>query len=186
MLAGMFELSPRAPSQKILRDADALYRKIVHWIDSATDTELAPVSLYRQSYGPFLRPGDRLLFLFAAMEALMLPWRENVSGTSLEDRISLAALLGKAHAAAEIATGDARAARNALAHGEPREDTFSGMVAPLQDTMRGAVRTWIEFRHGLPSLEKPPIEFNRRLATAIKERMTLENAAACLFAQSVT
>jgi hypothetical protein len=184
MLSGMFDLSPRPPKRKTLKDADALYRKIVQWIADAKETELSPVSLYRQSYGPFLRAGDRLLFLFAAMEALMLPWREKVSGTSLEDRISLAARLGNAQPAAQIATGAARNARNTLAHGEPREDAFSPIVAPLQETMRGALRSWIEFRHNLPCLEKPTIEFNLRLATAITHGMALEEAATYLFAQT--
>jgi hypothetical protein len=181
MLSGLFELTPTAPGRKLLTDANALFREVSTWIQDASDAELSPAMLYRQSYGPFLRPGDRLIFLFAAMEALMLPWREKVSGTSLEDRISLAAVLGDIHPAAEIGAGAARNARNNLAHGEPREDAFSSLVAPLQDTIRGALRTWITFRHALPLLATPIIEFNRRLATIIRQGIALENAAACLF-----
>jgi len=152
----------------IIVDAHQNYEAVQTLLTRGTQAELLSLELFRDSFGPYLGSGDRLLFLFASLEALFLPWRERVTGVTLERRAALAAALGGTSFPATLEDGAARKARNQLAHGEPDEIAFASLVAPMQEMMRGALRCWLKFQNTASQTHEPVREFNSRLALSVR------------------
>jgi hypothetical protein len=184
MLSRLFKPTEQLLQPAIITDADRLYSLVLQIEVGASRAKRLPLDLFRLSFGPFLGNGERLLFLFASLEALLLPWREEVDGVRLEARATVAAALGGSSVPAELTTGVARKARNQLAHGEPDPTIFDSLIRPIQEMMRGALRCWLEFHNALPKIEEPFREFNRRLAIAVKSGETGDDVAQRIYGRA--
>jgi hypothetical protein len=153
-----------ALEENTARMADELFPRVAIWLDNAANVELLSMHLFRQSFGPFLRPGDRLLFLFAALETLLFGWRHEVSKTDLIGRARKAALAIGITLPQEVDAHQLRNARNALAHGELDQSKFDAMVPSLRMLSRGVLLAWIRFSLTADGSGSPRQDFNERLA----------------------
>lgn len=164
MLSGFFNPGSAPPVRQTLAEADRFYQPIRRLLTRRAPELHLPFSLFRRSFDPLLGTGHRLLFLFATLEGIFLPWTERVAGTTLEDRVGLACRLGGVEPEIDLSGRSLRRLRNSVAHGEPDPQRFADQVPLLQTLVRGALRAWLRFSDA-PAQDKSAAGFNEWLVT---------------------
>ncbi|MGC3862352.1 hypothetical protein ACPSM1_19445 [Micromonospora chersina] len=162
---------------------EELLPTVYRWLEITGPFDRTCLNLLRQSHVPFVRANDRLLFLFAAVEALLYSWHERIEGASLMRRAELVMSIAGEPQSSKSLLERIRKVRNELAHGEINDDKYAGLVAPLQRVVGVLVTVWLRF---CVAVTPPPGNtrrelFNARLAESLRTGEPVEQARRRLF-----
>lgn len=170
-------------SQEAVTTADNLVPVIERWLEVVDGEDRIAFNLFRHSYTPGLGNRDRLLFIFAAIESLFYSWRDNILGTSLDQRLHLAIALRPAPMTDIVDVTIMRRIRNELAHGAPEGERYLQLLKPIRDVFRSAFMAWVRYCLSVTTSVSSSRrhEFNHRLASSIAVNESLTQSRARMF-----
>ncbi|EIV91296.1 hypothetical protein [Frankia sp. QA3] len=140
MYDGDFDVSPL--TAECVRRGGELLEVLLSWLGRADEFERAPLDLFLESHLPHLSAGEKILFLFASLEA-MSPVRTMFQAESGDLDVRLRSCFRENDLLTGLDPTTLRSVRNRLAHGEPDRELFTELVPKLQELTRCAILEWL-------------------------------------------